>query len=299
MRLAPGRAAKRTGDAAAGRTSTAPSASGRITPHRACVEADPDPRTALCGRGRGATAKRRAVRLHAAAGGLEDYLTCSAAIEAAAAKFEASGRARRLPAAARSAPEAAAGHARPGRDRGQHPPGAQLGRAGRAHRVPLRAAFEAPVAEKFMLDGRHTGTGGGNHFVLGGATPATARSCAARPAGAAWSLYWHNHPSLSYLFSGLFIGPTSRRRASTRRATTSSTNSKSRWTRSRADPRPAWPGAALAGRPPAAQPPDRRHRQHPPQQPSSASTSCTRPTARPGAWACWSCARSRCRRMRA
>ena len=69
---------------------------------------------------------------------LEDYLDLLAAVEATAAELRREDRAGRLPAAARPAPEDAAGDARPGRDRGQHPPGAQLGRAGRPHRVPLR-----------------------------------------------------------------------------------------------------------------------------------------------------------------
>jgi len=150
-------------------------------------------------------------------------------------------------------------------------------------------------SEKFMIDGRHVGTGGGITSCWGadrGREPVPA------PAGPAQKPdpYCKRHPSLSYLFSGLFIGRPARPRASTRRATDQLYELEIALAMVRC---PAGASRRARGWSIGSSAISSSTSPATPTVPRSASTNCSRPTVRPDGWVWSSSAHSKCCRIRA
>ena len=90
------------------------------------------------------------------------------------------------------------------------PPASDWDELAALHRVLFEEASKNRLtAEKFRYDGSHAATGGGSHIVIGGATVAESPFLRRPDLLRSMVSFWQNHPSLSYLFAGMYVGPTS------------------------------------------------------------------------------------------
>src|SRR5262249_50669903 len=74
------------------------------------------------------------------------------------------------------------------------------------HLALVEKVFDAALhaglhAEKYLLDGRQAGSGGGNHLTLGGPTPLGSPFLRDPSLLASFITFAQHHPSLAYLFS--------------------------------------------------------------------------------------------------
>ena len=90
------------------------------------------------------------------------------------------------------------------------PPVASCAEATALYHTMFDAGLAAGLtAERYLLDGRAAGSGGGNHITIGGPTPERSPWLVRPDLLASLVAFTQHHPSLSYLFTGLFVGPTS------------------------------------------------------------------------------------------
>ncbi|HEX5062087.1 MAG TPA: transglutaminase family protein [Kofleriaceae bacterium] len=90
------------------------------------------------------------------------------------------------------------------------PPTYSAREAADVHATVFDAALASGLtAERYMLDGRMAGSGGGNHITIGGPTPLASPWLVRPDTLASLITFAQHHPSLSYMFTGLFVGPTS------------------------------------------------------------------------------------------